>query len=131
MIHLHMACNNPDNGIHTGQVESIQVFGADDVDPMLMLTGPSARCRVWRSTKASKLRFLRLGHIPAIRVLSYATWVGNWCWDAALVSDADAAKVANYLRRRGWQNEGGWIDVGKKWDSEEPFTEKDFQEQIV
>jgi len=127
MIHIHLACNNPDNGTHTGQTESIQFFGADSVDPMLMLTGLSARCQVWRSTKSSKSRLLRLGHLPAIRILNYSTWVGNWCWDAALVSDADAAKVANYLRKRKWHNEGGWVEMGDKWDSQEPFTEKDFQ----
>lgn len=131
MIHLHIACNNPDNGTRTGRVESIRFFGADDVDPMLMLNGGPLRCRLWHSAKSRKPRFLRLGHIPAIRVVSYTTWVGNWCWDSALVSDADAAKVANYLRKRGWQNEGGWVDVGEKWESEEPFTEDDFQEQTV
>ena len=130
MIHLHIACNDYRNGIHTGQVESIQFFGADDVDPMLMLNGNRLVCGILYSMKGRE-RYLRLGHLSAVEILSYTTWVGNWCWDSALVSDADAAKVANYLRKRGWQNEGGWIDIGEKWDSEEPFTEKDFQEQTV
>lgn len=127
MISLHLACNDPDNGNHTGQVDSIQFYGSDNLDPMLMLHGRALRCVPWRSG-GGKTRFLRLGHFPAIRMPGYATWVGNWCWDAALISDDDAAKIANYLRKRGWHNEGGWVEMGDKWDSSEPFTGKDFQE---
>lgn len=128
MVHLHMACNNPDNGNHTGQADAIQFFGGDDLDPMLMLTGRPLRCRPWISHKSGKTRHLQLGHFPGIRIVGYTTWVGNWCWDAAQISDADAAKVANYLRKRGWHNEGGWVDMDEKWDSETPFTEQDFQQ---
>lgn len=128
MVHLHLACNNPDNGNHTGQVDSIQFFGGDDLDPMLMLNGQDLVCRLLNSMTDSTV-FLRLGHLSSVVVHRYANWVGNWCWDAALVSAADAAKVANYLRSRGWQNEGGWVDMGEKWDAADvPFTEQDFKE---
>lgn len=126
MIHLHLACNNPDNGNRTSGVESIQFFGADSVDPMLMLNGKRLHFGFGWPANNRQTRFLCLGHLSTLRIISYATWVGNWCWDAALVSDADAAKVANYLRKRGWENEGGWVDMGDKWDSPAPFTERDF-----
>ena len=43
MTHIHLACNDYRNGGHQGFVESIGIFGNDNIDPMLMLTGNRRR----------------------------------------------------------------------------------------
>jgi hypothetical protein len=128
MTHIHLACNSERNGFHQGFVESISIYGNDGIDPMLMLVGNRLPCGVMRSEKSHKYRFLRLGHLRNLRILSYTIWVGNWCWDAAQLSPEDTAKLVNYLKRRGWENEGGWICMGEKWDSGHVFTASDFDE---
>jgi hypothetical protein len=128
VTHIHLACNNHRNGFHQGHVESISIYGDDGIDPLLMLTGGRLSCGVARSEKSHKARFLRLGHLRNLRILSYTTWVGNWCWDAAQLSPEDTARLVNHLKRRGWENEGGWIEMGEKWDSGYVFTASDFSE---
>jgi hypothetical protein len=131
MTHIHLACNNYRNGFHQGFVESISI-DSDGIDPMLMLVGNRLSCGVagglLGSEKSRECRFLRLGHLRNLRILSYTTWVGNWCWDSAQLSPEDTAKVVNYLKRRNWENEGGWVEMGEKWDSGHVFTASDFDE---
>lgn len=129
MTHIHLACNDHRNGNHKHSVESIQFYGDDPIEPMLMLTGRNLVCDVERSQRSGNPRFLQLGHFKALRLLSYTTWAGNWCWDAAQLSPDDTAKVANYLKRRGWHCEGGWEDMGDKWEQPDyVFTAEDFAE---
>ena len=129
MTHIHLACNDYRNGNFTGNVESVSIYDADAITPYLMLTGNRVSCRLLYSKNSRKPRFLYLGHLRQLRVLSFTPWAGNWCWDAAQLSPDDTAKVANYLKRRGWHCEGGYEDMGDKWEQPDyVFTTADFNE---
>lgn len=122
MVQLHLACNDYRNGNHTGYVEKVEI-GTD----ALSVTGVQLQCRIIRSENSRKPRFLKLGHLE-MRIESYVSWAGNWCWDMALVKPAHAAKVANYLKERGWYCESGWAETFAKWESGESFVADDFLE---
>lgn len=82
MLNLHVACNDPANGIFTYQAEILNIVGASrDMECELEPTN-------WRRAP----RFVDLG--DSIR-LSGKTWpivggkeyVGNWCWNSYLIGN--------------------------------------------
>lgn len=89
-----LCCNDYRNGNYLGYVESIEIEE---------ITLEGARMRIgWddkppRGAKSyegeATLRIGRL-RVPA---LSYKTWVGNWCWDAAWVRGIHALRILNFL----------------------------------
>lgn len=121
-VQIHLACNNPDNGNMQWYVESINI-NIGSFEPALMLTGSRLAVGRW-----SNCSHWRLGHLSSLKVLSYSRWVGNWCWDMVVVSQKDAAKIVNYLKKRGWCCEGGWAEMDEKWDNDYVFAADDFVE---
>lgn len=125
MVQLLMACNDHRNGSYTGQTEKVTLRVDDDM--ALDLSGKKVACRLLFATLSGKPRYLRFGHLE-LRIGGYSTWYGNWCWDMAKVQTADAAKVANYLRKRGWKYDEAWSEMAQKWDAGTEFIAGDFAE---
>lgn len=127
MYRLAMACNDYRNGNHTGRVESINI--SDESGYGLQLVGDRPlSCHVFHPERIGMPRFLSIGHLRQIRIHSYGYWVGNIVWDEAAMDATELAKVVNYLRRRGWRCEGGYILLADKYERGEAFTAEDFQE---
>lgn len=126
MYRLAMACNDHRNGNYKGVVDAINI--TDESGDGLHLVGERPlSCGIEKSTNSGTYRFLHIGHLR-LRIHSYARWVGNWCWDEASMDDAELAKAVNYLRKRGWCCEGGYIGLTEKYESKELFTSEDFKE---
>ncbi len=123
-ILIEFACNDPRNGNDTGRVGKIQ----------LQIGGECAAeldCGFWPPSQFPRFsagvppdRWIKISRRTFL-ILNYTTWVGNWCWDAAGVTPAVAADILNYLRELGWHNEGGFCEIGQKWDRGEKFMASD------
>ena len=81
-FYISLACNDPRNGNQTGYVDAIQVRPAGDIESLMQLVGGRLSLRMFRSANSKKPREIKIGHI-LLRIHSYSTWVGNWCWDEA------------------------------------------------
>jgi hypothetical protein len=129
MYRLAMACNDSRNGSHRGFADAINV--TDETGDGLHLVGDRpVSCGVVRSTNSGMPRFLRIGHLR-LRIHSYRTWVCNWCYDEASMDASELAKAVNYLRKRGWRCEGGYVELTDKYEGAEALTVDDFTEVVV
>lgn len=86
-IHFHVATND-DNGNHTGLVTVVEV------SDVIYLEGEPVTCRP--DVKTFKIAGL------SVPLHGYGRWVGNMCWDCALLESADIATIINWLRTLGW-----------------------------
>lgn len=83
-IFLMFCTNDPDNGSHTGRSDSFEF------DDLMRLEGGSVVCRhIGNSIKIHRRKY---------PILSYGSWIGNWCWDGARVTVETANAIANYLQ---------------------------------
>lgn len=81
-MHLHIACNDPDNGLFCGRAEKIEI-GMLEFEPKSY--GKSPRLREERdcivlSGKRWPICFSK-------------DWVGNWCWNAYALGDAKTTET--------------------------------------
>lgn len=126
MYRLAMACNDYRNGNHKGFADAINI--TDETGDGLHLVGDRPlSCGVTKSTNSGMPRFLRIGHLR-LRIHSYSTWVGSWVWDEASMDASELAKAVNYLHKRGWHCEGGYVELSDKYEGDEAFTANDFTE---
>ncbi len=97
---IEIACNNPDNGQPVGKSEHITIaFGSDLMQVELSGTPISTWC--------TKDGFLRVGR-RRFKLKGYTYWYGNWCWDMATVSMADALRCFNGLQNmKYWKCDEG------------------------
>lgn len=111
---IMLCCNNPDNGMFEGYVESITIELA--CGESIKLNGP----RVKVSEKAAALsdgrRFelIKIGRVTA-RKFAGASWVGNWCWDSVTINSEKARQVINYLKKREWLVECSPVAFYDRW----------------
>lgn len=126
-IDLMLAVNHYGNGMHTGRVDAVDLYTPDEsVAPLLRLAGPPSRCYLSHSQNSHKPRILHIGRLR-VRILSYATWVGNWCWDQARINIEDAPRIINYLQRRGWICEEGATHLFDKYVAGKDITIDDLE----
>lgn len=129
MYRLAMACNDYRNGNHIGIVEVINI--ADETGEGLHLGGDRPQtCYPINAANSRKPHFLRLGHLR-LRIHGYRTWVGSWVWDEASMDATELAKAVNYLRKRGWHCEGGYVELADKYEGGEALTAEDFTEEAT
>jgi len=104
LVRLHLCVNDPANGEFSGLCREITL---DDCE-LLTLESPyfdrHLRCAIERT-------YFRLGKSHCWQHHGHQTWIGNWCWDAVLVSPACAADVLNFCirRRYRWTVAGGIV----------------------
>lgn len=122
-VGVMFACNDYRNGNRTAWVDAVEIpdwirvegprlhYGTEVVRASVGALGDTAPRRRW---------YLHVGrsHYYAAR---YQTWVGNWCWDLATLSLADANRLFEMLRRRGWGIEEGASGLFDRWQSHEPL----------
>ena len=46
----------------------------------------------------------------------YRTWFGNWCWDAAWLTDLDTWRLLEALRRERWSCDEAESGLYHAWD---------------
>ena len=123
---LMLCVNAPDNGNHTGRVEGIEFCVPGELDAPIKLEssywdwGPA--CRWVDSGKHLKISR------RIFPIQGYSTRVGNWCWDAAIVTVETANQILAYLQsqhdRRGnpyWTVDSGWTEIFDAWERKEPI----------
>lgn len=95
-----MLCvNDPDNGAFTGRVHSIEVD-----HELISLEGPIEE--VDEDLVATTEVVLGKGSITIGGELfqhrGHSNWVGNWCWDAVMMTPMVTLSLLNHLKRLGW-----------------------------
>lgn len=117
---LMFAVNNPENGVQMG------VSVAFDFDNLFHLEGNTIVCRYIEPDK------LKIGR-RIFPILSYGTWIGNWCWDGAEVTLETASQIATYLQSLNrfdcHEAEESLYDA---WENGSPilFTEKMLSDEL-
>ena len=116
---LMLCCNDPTNGMHTGQCNSIEVFASAKSSPVLLELHGNAWCCVHDGS------WLKIGH-QRLFCADYKTWVGNWCWDAAHVpAVSDMARLLVVLQRsRYWDVEAGNTLLYDAWKKRNITTQE-------
>ncbi len=99
-VTLHVACNDPDNGMFTGKFDAAEISAAG-CDTIIRLDGPDTRIAEIRDPSCTPKSRLRVGRL-VMPLYGSREWVGSWCWDAYKILLPDAVRVLNYLKRRGW-----------------------------
>lgn len=92
---LHLCCNDPHNGSPTGRVTAIEV---QTKDSSLEL---ESRFWDWGPKLFHGDGFIRIGG-KKVRITSYRTWAGNWCWDAVRANSEDVVSLLNWPKFRKW-----------------------------
>ena len=129
-FYISLACNDPRNGNPTGYVDAIQVRPAGDIESLMQLVGGRLSLRMFYSANSKKPREIKIGHI-ILRIHSYSTWVGNWCWDEASADTDQVERLLAYLQRRGWTCEQGESTLYEKWERKEIITAADLDERAA
>lgn len=89
-IFLMFCVNEPDYGQNTGKADAFEFDGFDT----MKIEGLPVTCkRIGRD----KLKISR----RTFPILSYGSWIGNWCWDGARVTVETANEIAAYLKSLG------------------------------
>jgi len=106
-----MLAVNDNNGMHTGQVDQVEV------DDLICLAGEPVPCSTHlpRALRINSLRFKHKG---------YQTWVGNICWDCATLESAHIATIINYLRSIGWDCTEAETSLFEAYHNGKPITAK-------
>lgn len=89
-MRVAFACNDPHNGIFTGEFESVDISD-DDGELVIELWGP-ATLLAWSS-------WHRLVTVAGVgyQVTGYNSWEGNWCWDACTMKRDDVLRLVKQL----------------------------------
>lgn len=107
MVRVSLACNDHRNGEHQGYIEAVQI-----VD-VIQLEG--ARLRCFRMDGRLIVAGLTLP------LHGYWTWVGNWCWDEARLTELDAWRLLEALRRERWHCTEAEAGLYAAWDGGRPL----------
>ena len=129
---LMLCVNDPNNGNHTGRVEGIEFCVPGELDAPIKLEssywdwGPACR----RVDGGKHLKISR----RTFPIRGYSTWVGNWCWDAAIVTVETANRILAYLQSqhdpRGnsyWTVDHAYSEIYDAWEKGEAI---DLQKHI-
>jgi len=88
-IQLMLQCNHAEDGSHLGHVYTVQVPGIIEVEGLPLACEQDGRQLTVGTT--------------TFPLIEYQAWVGNWCWDCAMVHSHDLAQLLMGLRGQGWQ----------------------------
>lgn len=95
-------CCNDDHGNFTNTVGQIDIS-----DENIHILGRPVALHEGKKLMVGRRRFEHHG---------IQEWVGNWCWNAAQMSEDEARRLITYLLNRGWwaeeyPTEGPWADL--------------------
>lgn len=100
---IMFACNHYDNGSDLGKADAFE-FG-----DLLHIAGG------WIVVRRIGVDKLRIGR-RVFPIISYGSWIGNWCWDGARVTLEVANRIAAHLQATGRFNaEHGEATIFDMW----------------
>jgi hypothetical protein len=109
-----MLAVNDCNGVHTGQVDQVEV------DDLIYLEGEPISCsHTLFELEVDSLLF---------KFSNYGTWVGNMCWDCVTLDGAHVAKIVNHLRSIGWSCTEAETSLFEAYHDGETITAKMLEE---
>ena len=115
---VSFACNDPKSGRFTGRFDAFEL--EVDGDRICLISFGDGI-----SIKHSDHQ-LRVGHLR-ITYTHFTEWLGNWCWDGFHISNENAARILNYLRKHGFDAEdasGRFCDL---WDAKKEIAASDLE----
>jgi hypothetical protein len=117
-IVLLLACNDPDNGLHTGRCDCIEVLSSWCDEPLLKLQGSAWRCALLACDNGPYEGVLQFGRLR-LPWSNAKTWYGNWCWDVVKVPlEAAAHLLATLQQSKWWDVEEGDTCLFEAWRGE-------------
>ena len=112
-ISVHLAVNDL-SGNHTGFVSRMALYAGHELEPLLDIAGAEMACGV--SDEETGYLVLQIG-AGVYHAYSYKFFIGKLIWDFATISLADAARVVNNARERGWTVEEGNMELWHKYEA--------------
>lgn len=119
-VRILLATNDHRNGQPTGTV------GALEIPDVISLEAPHPEppCVIYPYRTPPHVEIEGAPYA----ILGYASWVGNWCWDAVTVSDDDAVDILDRLRKtERWTITEGAHAVFGKWKRGEKILADDLR----
>lgn len=120
-VELAIACNDYRHGVCDGLCRAIAL-----AEGMLTLESPyddrHLRFGLACDVRVRGRRHLVLGARRCWPIIGSRRWVGNWCWNAYLMSAADAADMLNFVASKGYRPTSGWVDLCMPIDRGVPLT---------
>lgn len=117
---IHVAVNDPDNGMFRGSIEAIQLMARGVLDIALKLDNqfiPPATIAFRRDGDR-----VRIGR-KWFHIQNYREWVGNWCWDMMITDAETAAAILNYVcnltlhGQKKFSPETGWTSMWELYET--------------
>jgi hypothetical protein len=120
-VRIMLATNDHRNGEPTGHVRALQILDVITLDA----PEPPPTCRILTDRRPPYVEID--GTLYPIQ--DYASWVGNWCWDAVTVSDDDAVTILDRLRKTEcWSIDEAEHTVFGKWERGEKILSSDLRD---
>lgn len=112
-----LCCNHPRNGTFRGTLPAVEF-------PNLNLVSPY--CDSSLRVRVADNRLTLGNNRRSYQILAYGEWVGNWCWDLAVLRHVDAVDMLNFLLAFGYRPESGNEEYWEKIESGGLFRVSDF-----
>lgn len=122
-IPVMLCCNDPDNGNFADRLSALEI-------------GPnmSFHSTAYYESREARMRWLTKDHVThgiAIAgkhfpIVGYRSWVGNWCWDMAMMEGRTVLELLNWPRLRRFfeiseaeQRLFNWWKAGQQWTDQD------------
>jgi hypothetical protein len=123
-VRVMLCINSEANGMCIDRLRAFEIEDPIDHDTLITVHGPypDRACPVFRHVKVNQIQIGRRRY----KTHGYRNWVGNWCWDCAILSIEDAVDVLNMLHARGdFHCEEARSDFYDQWNGGGKFTGAD------
>lgn len=116
-----IACNNPDNGMFEGRFDALHIETESHDELSFMAFNPIA-VEVDHKKKILMIEGMQMNFTKS------QEWHGNWCWNAYRVSPEKAARLLNFVIRKGWKPDMGTNHLFEKAERKSTFEAEDLIE---
>lgn len=124
-IRIMLCCNDPRNGIFAHRLSGLEI-------------GPnmSFMATAWYESREPRMRWIEkdgVTHAIAIAgkhfpIVGYRSWVGNWCWDMAVMEGRTVLELLNWPRlRRFFDITEGETRLFNWWKAGQPWKDDDLR----
>ena len=118
-VRLLLCVNHPANGEPTGRIVALEILDVIALEA----PEPAPACLIRPSRGLVRLAG------RTYRLLGYAAWVGNWCWDEVALAEEDAVDILDRLRKtERWACTEAESGVYRKWERGEKIVAEDLCE---
>jgi len=111
-VGIMLAVNDPSNGLPRHSVDHIHIG-----DELLELEGPPLQ---WGKTSGGTLNIASRSRQPitsyhSFALRGYQQWVGNWCWDRAVIRVEHLPRFLRILMDASWDCISGESSLFEMW----------------